>query len=226
MDFLVAGLLLLFLAPIMLLLAFVVRLTSRGPALFRQKRLGRNGSQFAILKFRTMRLEHSNNGSNITEHEDPRLTAVGRFLRRRKLDELPQFLNVLWGEMSLAGPRPRVESQRQDPALLVAKPGVTSPATLAFRHEHLLLKGLAPEEIGLFYSEVVVPTKVRLDLYYLRNASFSLDLRLIWQTFLSIVTSQYWACFSSRDQLVQASGELLDALPGEHSPLAETSTAD
>ncbi len=177
----VAGLIVLF--PVFLACALAVRLSSPGPIFFRQRRVGRGGRLFELLKFRTMIV--SNRGPRITAAGDPRITAVGRRLRRWKLDELPQLVNVLTGEMSLVGPRPELPEyvarytagQRQ---VLSFKPGITSPASLAFVDEESLLAAQPDRED--YYSRVLVPQKLTTDIEYCRTASLAGDLKIIAAT--------------------------------------------
>jgi len=154
------------------------------PVLFRQARVGRRGRLFAVLKFRTMRVS-SERRTTITVAGDSRVTRVGRFLRRFKLDELPQMFNVLKGDMSFVGPRPDVPGymdklQGEAAALLELRPGITGPATLAFRHEEKILGGVSDPTV--YNDEVIFPEKVRLNLVYLREASLRCDLRYIYAT--------------------------------------------
>lgn len=175
---------LLFLAPLLLLLAILVRLDSPGPILYRARRAGRYGEPFQLLKFRTMTHQTGRPGPAITLAGDQRVTRTGRFLRRYKLDELPQLFNVLKGEMSLVGPRPEdpryvalyTPEQRQ---VLAARPGITSPASLSYRDEATLLHGDNWEQV---YTQQIMPHKLQLDLAYLQQQSFRRDLALIWQT--------------------------------------------
>jgi lipopolysaccharide/colanic/teichoic acid biosynthesis glycosyltransferase len=153
------------------------------PVLFRQRRVGRNGALFEILKFRSMR--RGTPGARITSACDPRLTRVGKFLRRYKIDELPQLWNVLKGEMSLVGPRPEVPAfvDPADPvwrAVLEVMPGITSLASIAYRHEEQIL---APcDEPERYYRQVVLPAKLALNFEYIQRRSFWLDLKLILLT--------------------------------------------
>jgi len=178
-----AGLLLL--SPLLIVLALLVKLSSPGPVLYRQKRVGQAGKCFSIAKFRSMYADADKNGLSITSTRDPRITPIGRTLRRLKLDELPQLWNVLRGDMSLVGPRPEVPSyvesyspiQRQ---VLLLRPGITDPASIIYREEENLLGSqLDPER---YYREIVLPDKLRLNLDYLRRLSFSYDLSLIART--------------------------------------------
>jgi lipopolysaccharide/colanic/teichoic acid biosynthesis glycosyltransferase len=179
-DCAVAGVAILLSLPLLVAIALLVRLTSSGPVLFRQKRTGRNGTAFTLYKFRSMRTE-DNPGSHITVRGDTRVTRIGALLRRYKLDELPQFWNVLKGDMSLVGPRPKLP--RHEALLMTARPGITGPATLAFRHEEELLLEIDESDLELFYQTVIKPAKARIDFDYMRNATCRTDLRLLWTTF-------------------------------------------
>ena len=165
------------LIPVMLAAAAAVKLTSRGPVLFLQKRVGRDGRTFTIFKFRTMvhradRAQHA-----ITTSDDQRFTLVGPFLRRWKLDELPQLINVLLGHMSLVGPRPKVpEHVMFDPP---CRPGITGLATLVFACEESDLAGLEKDRLDAYYHSVVLPTKRQLDAAYMARATFISDFRLL-----------------------------------------------
>ena len=168
------------LLPVLLLIAVVIRATSPGAAIFRQQRIGRHGLPFTILKFRTMHA--SLPGSGRSSHEDHRLTGPGRFLRRYKLDELPQLMNVIRGDMSLVGPRPKLlDHHTLD---LCVRPGVTGAATLAFASEELLLREIAPEHLEACHHQLVSPRKLELDLDYMARATFRSDLSLLWQTLM------------------------------------------
>lgn len=178
----IAGLL--FLAPLLLLLAILVRLDSPGPILYRARRAGQHGEPFQLLKFRTMTHQTGRPGPAITLAGDQRVTRTGRFLRRYKLDELPQLFNILKGEMSLVGPRPEdpryvalyTPAQRR---VLAVRPGITSPASLAYRDEAALLTGNNWEQV---YVQQIMPHKLQLELAYLQQQSFRRDLAVIWQT--------------------------------------------
>lgn len=176
-------------APLLLGAALAVRLTSRGPIFFRQQRIGRNFVPFAIIKFRTMVVDAPRLGGPLTQgSRDPRITPVGRILRRTKIDELPQLWNVLCGEMSLVGPRPEVakyvEMFRQDYAeILQIRPGITDPASIKYRNEAAELeKGIDPESE---YVGRILPDKIALAKQYLRDSSFWYDLSLLWRTAFS-----------------------------------------
>jgi lipopolysaccharide/colanic/teichoic acid biosynthesis glycosyltransferase len=167
------------LLPLLLIVGSIVRLTSSGPAIFLQKRVGRNGSLFTIYKFRTMKLSHERRGL-ITTINDPTITNVGRYLRWWKLDELPQFLNVLRGEMSLVGPRPKVPEQQI--TLLKCRPGITGAATIAFAQEELLLVEIPEEQLEEHFRNVILLLKDTLDANYMANATPLSDLRLLLHT--------------------------------------------
>ncbi|HET9451271.1 MAG TPA: sugar transferase [Aggregicoccus sp.] len=171
--------------PGMLLIAVAVRLDSPGPALFRQERVGQGGRPFRMLKFRTMGVDAERQGGGLTVGEDRRITRVGRWLRALKLDELPQLLNVLRGEMSLVGPRPELrrytdlytDEQRRVLELL---PGITSPASIAYRDESALLATFADPERA--YVERIMPHKIALHLAYAQHATALDDLRVLLST--------------------------------------------
>lgn len=167
--------------PLSLAVAILIRATSAGPILFLQKRVGRYGVPFTILKFTTMVASGHQRGT-ITTENDPAITPVGRFLRRWKLDEVPQFVNVLRGDMSLVGPRPKVPQQRAGAPR--CRPGITGAATLAFADEETLLAGIPKEELETFFRDVLLPWKQYLDSRYLVQATFASDLHLILRTVL------------------------------------------
>lgn len=159
-------------------------LDTRANGLFRQERVGRGGQRFRVIKLRTMRVDPSVR-TNVTTARDARITAVGRFLRRAKLDELPQLINVLKGDMSFVGPRPDVPGfadalEGEDRVILSVRPGITGPATLAYRNEETLLAQADDPE--RYNREVIWPDKVRLNREYVRDWSLRRDLQLIWRT--------------------------------------------
>jgi lipopolysaccharide/colanic/teichoic acid biosynthesis glycosyltransferase len=170
----------------------LVRLSSRGPAFFRQFRAGRNGKEFALYKFRSMRTQSYPVGPGHTVLGDTRITPAGAFLRRYKMDELPQFWNVIKGDMSLVGPRPKLAHHQA--FRMPYRPGLTGQATLAFRHEEQMLLEIPLSQVEQFYQSVVKPIKARLDIDYMENATFFTDLRLLWCTFHRCITSSSNAC--------------------------------
>jgi len=177
------------LSPVFVFVSCCIRLTSDGPVLYRQVRYGKDGREFRILKFRSMVANISEKGPGITVSGDQRVTTLGRFLRRYKIDELPQLWNVLRGDMSLVGPRPElpvyvVDYTPEQRAVLSARPGITDPATLAYRHEEEVLAGHEnPEQ---FYRTQILPDKLTRNLAYLRKISLRSDLRIICETIASL----------------------------------------
>ena len=171
--------------PVLIVAALAIKLDSRGPVFFRQQRIGRNFRPFLIYKFRTMVPDARARGAQITAGADPRITRVGHFIRKWKLDELPQLLNVLKGDMSLVGPRPEVpkyvELFRHDyRELLSVRPGITDLASVKYRDESQLLgKSTDPERT---YVEIILPEKISLGKQYIARSSFWYDLKLMWQT--------------------------------------------
>lgn len=184
----IAGIVLL--APFLLIVAVLLKLTSSRSVLFRQPRVGRKGRIFLLMKFRSM-CGAGESSPLITVASDPRITPVGAILRKFKIDELPQLWNVLKGEMSLVGPRPEVERYvaeytQQQRRVLEVRPGITDPAAIAYRHEEKLLSR-HPDPEG-FYRTIVLPHKLFLNLEYVENISFRRDVLLILKTFRSIVS--------------------------------------
>ena len=183
-DFVVALLGLIFLAVPMAVIAICLWITSGSPILFTQQRVGKDGEIFSVKKFRTMSVRPVKD-SSITVAGDSRVTSIGRYLRRWKLDELPQLWNVLAGEMSFVGPRPDVPGyadklQGDDRKLLLLRPGITGPATLAYRNEEeILAKVSDPVQ---YNNEIIYPDKVRINLEYIENCSLVQDLKYILET--------------------------------------------
>ncbi len=185
-DLAVACLALLLLAPFMLLMSLWIKFDSPGPVFFRQERVGRRGVPFRIHKFRTMVADAPRRGPSITVGDDPRITRAGRWLRRSKLDELPQLLDVIAGHMSLVGPRPELPmyvalypAALRERALAV-RPGITDPASLHFADESALLARAADPERE--YREVLLPAKLREAVAYAEGASLRTDLGVLWRT--------------------------------------------
>jgi lipopolysaccharide/colanic/teichoic acid biosynthesis glycosyltransferase len=177
------------LSPVMFAVAVLVRLTSPGPILYRGLRAGRNGRKFHILKFRTMVVDAEKKGGASTAVDDPRLTRFGRVLRRHKLDELPQFFNVLGGSMSLVGPRPQVlaytdKYQGEELSILNMRPGITDLASLYFSD---MDKVLGSGDVDARYAREIEPVKNMLRLRYVKEASFFLDLRILVESAFKFV---------------------------------------
>jgi lipopolysaccharide/colanic/teichoic acid biosynthesis glycosyltransferase len=184
-DLIVAGVGLLLVSPLLIAVAVVIKLSSPGPVLYSQLRVGRHGRHFRIYKFRSMVINADRLGSSVTTGADRRITPIGRILRRTKLDELPQLFNVLRGEMSLVGPRPDVPEivDLYTPELrriLEVRPGITSVATVHLRDEELLLTGVTDPD--RFYIDVLVPAKVRLAMQHVDNPSLLYDCVVLAQT--------------------------------------------
>lgn len=183
-DVVASGMGLILLSPVLVVLGLVIRVTDRGPALFRQIRVGRGNTRFEILKFRTMRVHRD--GPPITGHADPRITRVGRLLRNSKLDELPQLINVLRGDMSLVGPRPEVPelaqywTEDQASTILSVRPGITDPASIRFRDENLELAG--QKDPQAHYINTILPAKAAMYVEYVQGRTLLGDIRLILET--------------------------------------------
>lgn len=180
MELSLAGTTLVVLSPLLAGIAIAIRLTSPGPALFRQKRVGRTGEDFTILKFRTMVLDTEGAARSISG--DRRITRFGRMLRRHKLDELPQLINVVRGDMGLVGPRPKL---REHHAIdLHLRPGITGPASVAFAAEEVLVRHIPPAHLEECHRRLITPRKLELDLHYMATATCLTDLRLLFMTLL------------------------------------------
>lgn len=190
-DIFASGCGLLVISPILLIVAVWIKLDSRGPVFYRQVRVGYKNKDFRIFKFRSMRLG-ADKGSLVTiGGRDPRITRSGYFIRKYKLDELPQLINVFVGDMSLVGPRPEVRHYvdywtPEQMHVLDVRPGITDPASIKFRNENELM-GQAdnPEE---YYINVIMQEKIKLYLEYVENTCFWYDLKLIFKTFKVIIS--------------------------------------
>lgn len=186
-DVVFSAAVLLLLAPLLLAVAAWIKLDSRGPVFFRQVRVGRHGREFRILKFRTMHVDAPARGPQITVGRDPRITRSGHLLRKYKIDEFPQFINVLVGDMSVVGPRPEVPRYvaMYPPAtrelVLSVRPGITDLASIEYRDENELLGRSADPERT--YVEEVMPAKLSFCERYVRERSFSGDLAIVARTF-------------------------------------------
>jgi len=177
---------LIFFSPFLLIFALRIKFNSKGSVFFRGRRIGKNGKIFRIFKFRTMINNAENLGGPSTAADDPRLTKIGKFLRKHNLDELPQLINVLKGEMSFVGPRPEVPSEVETynkeikDLILSVKPGITDLATLENIHEEEILKG--SKDAHKTYREVIKPKKLELACKYVKERSFWLDIKIIVRT--------------------------------------------
>lgn len=189
-DFVLSVIALVILAPLMAAIGLAIVLEDRGPVFFRQVRCGQHGRPFRIFKFRSMRVSPGT-GPLITTRGDDRITRVGKVLRKWKLDELPQFLNIIAGDMSLVGPRPEVarfmgaydESDRR--VILSVRPGVTDYASILFRDENELLENA--QDVDAVYVETIMPVKARYYRAYVETASLLTDARIIAATLMVIV---------------------------------------
>lgn len=187
-DITVALIGLIILAPILVVIAILIKLDSPGPVFFKGERVGEHGKIFHILKFRSMVPDAPQKGAAITCKDDPRITRIGRILRKTKLDELPSLVNVLKGEMSLVGPRPEapVWVERYTPQqrfVLTLKPGITGSAQIKYRNEEALLSGVSLEAE---YPKIM-NDKLNIDLDYVENHSFILDTRILMETTAALV---------------------------------------
>jgi lipopolysaccharide/colanic/teichoic acid biosynthesis glycosyltransferase len=189
-DLLASLVALLLLSPLMAVLAWRIKRYDGGPVLYAGRRVGKGGKPFGMYKFRTMVMNADKIGGSSTPDDDPRITPIGKMLRRYKLDELPQLFNVVKGEMSLVGPRPQVQwavdlytpEQRQ---VLTVPPGITDYASVRFPNEGEILKGSTDPDRD--YMEKIHPEKMRLSLEYVRQRSLLTDFKVIAQTFLAIL---------------------------------------
>ncbi|HJB44547.1 MAG TPA: sugar transferase [Candidatus Coprenecus merdipullorum] len=190
-DITASGLGLLVLSPLFLILAVWIKLDSPGPVFYRQVRVGRGNKDFRLFKFRSMRVGSDKKGLITVGGHDPRVTRSGYYIRKYKLDELPQLINVFIGDMSLVGPRPEVRKYvdlytPEQLRVLDVRPGITDMASIRYRNENELLEQAAdPEQ---YYRDVVMQDKLRINLEYVADHSFIKDLKIIFMTFKAIVT--------------------------------------
>jgi lipopolysaccharide/colanic/teichoic acid biosynthesis glycosyltransferase len=188
MDIAVSAIGLVLLCPVLVVIALLIKWTSPGPVLYLAERVGQGGKVFTLYKFRSMVVDAHKLGPAVTGAQDKRITPIGRWLRRTKVDELPQMLNVLKGDMSLVGPRPedpryvRLYTSEQRRVLEV-RPGITSAASVAYRHEETLLSAVDWEA---YYIQTVMPAKLELDLAYIRHHNLIQDVKILWQTLLAL----------------------------------------
>lgn len=190
-DIFASGLGLLILSPLFLVVAIWIKIDSPGPVFYRQVRVGRGNKDFRIYKFRSMKVGADKQGLITVGGHDPRVTRSGYFIRKYKLDEFPQLINVFVGDMSLVGPRPEVRKYvnmytPEQMHVLDVRPGVTSLASIRYRNENELLdKAENPDQ---FYVDVIMQDKLAIDLEYVREASFWYDIKLIFKTFWEIIS--------------------------------------
>ncbi len=189
LDFSLSFIGLIFLIPVFLIIAFLVKKEDGGSVFFRQTRVGQNGKLFKIYKFRTMVEDAEKLGALVTREKDPRITKIGKLLRKYKLDELPQLINVLKGEMSLVGPRPEVPKyvklyKEKYEKILKVKPGITDFAAVEFIDEEKILNDVEnPEEV---YLKEILPIKIKYYEKYIREVGFLTDIKLIFKTIFRI----------------------------------------
>lgn len=192
-DIIASGVGLIVLSPLMLIIAYLIKKEDGGPVFYRGVRVGKYGKPFRIYKFRTMVVDAEKIGGPSTADDDPRITRVGKILRKYKLDELPQLINVLKGEMSIVGPRPEVQFYvdmftEEEKDILSVKPGITDWASLWNPDEGAILAGSPDPEKT--YMEKIRPTKIRLQLKYVKERSFWIDLKIIALTILTVITKK------------------------------------
>ena len=189
-DILSSGLGLILLSPLFLILAIWIKLDSKGPVLYKQIRAGRLNKDFTLLKFRSMRTGSDKKGLITIGGRDPRVTKSGYYIRKYKLDEFPQLINVFLGDMSLVGPRPEVRHyvemyNEEQLIVLTIRPGITDMASIRYRNENELLESVDnPEQ---YYREVIMQDKLRINMEYVEKASFWFDIKLIIKTLKEIV---------------------------------------
>ena len=189
-DFILALIGILFLLPVFILISVIIKVDSSEPIFYKQIRVGKNNKDFKLFKFRTMASGSDKQGLITVGNNDSRITKPGAFLRKYKLDELPQLINVLIGDMSLVGPRPEVRKYvslytEKQLNVLSVKPGITDIASIRFSNENELLKG--QNEPEKFYIETIMPEKLKLNLEYINKMNFFYDLKLIFLTIQKII---------------------------------------
>jgi lipopolysaccharide/colanic/teichoic acid biosynthesis glycosyltransferase len=186
LDIVISIVMISLISPLFLVIAILIKLNDTGPVFFRGKRIGKDGKPFRMFKFRSMVVNADKKGGPSTAWDDPRLTPIGVFLRKYNLDELPQFINVLTGDMSIVGPRPEVEMYvdmftEEEKKILTVKPGITDLASIWNPDEGEILKGSEdPEKV---YMEKIRPTKIKLQLNYVKNHSLLTDFKIMWKSF-------------------------------------------
>jgi lipopolysaccharide/colanic/teichoic acid biosynthesis glycosyltransferase len=190
-DIIASGCGLLVLSPLFFIVAIWIKLDSKGPVFYKQIRVGRYGKDFKLFKFRSMRVGADKRGLITIGGHDPRVTRSGYFIRKYKLDEFPQLINVFIGDMSLVGPRPEVRKYvdlytPEQLHVLAVRPGITDLASIRYRNENEILETVEnPEQ---YYIDVIMPDKLRINLEYVANHSFFYDIKLIFKTFWEIIS--------------------------------------
>lgn len=190
-DIISSGIGLIMLSPIFLFLAIWIKVDSQGPIFYKQVRVGKKGKDFKIFKFRSMRQGSDKQGLITVGGRDPRVTNSGYYIRKYKLDEFPQLINVFVGDMSVVGPRPEVRKyvdlyNEEQLRVLTVRPGITDIASIKYRNENELLE--KAEDPDKTYIEEIMPDKLKYNLEYIDNASFIYDIKLIFETFKAIIT--------------------------------------
>ena len=190
-DIVASGIGLILLSPLFIILTIWSKCDSIGPVFYKQVRVGRNNMDFQLFKFRSMRVGSDKKGLITVGGHDPRITRSGYYIRKYKLDEFPQLINVFKGDMSLVGPRPEVRKYvdmytEEQMHVLDVRPGITDLASIRYRNENELLERV--NDPDKYYVEVIMPDKLRINLEYVARHSFTFDIRLIFQTFRAIVS--------------------------------------
>ncbi len=202
-------------SPLMLLIGWLIKLTSSGPALFRQERVGLHQQTFVILKFRTMEVcaDGLESGPTVTRHRDSRMTKIGGLLRRLKLDELPQFINVARGEMSFVGPRPKIAQHEN--LCMMCRPGITGAATIEFSHEEALLAGVPEAFVERYVVTVLNPEKCKLDIQYIETSRFRTDLCILMHTVFKLSNRSRRTLSTESARFLTASSGMETVAPSE-----------
>lgn len=190
-DIVASGIGLILLSPLFIILTIWIKCDSIGPVFYKQVRVGRNNMDFQLFKFRSMRVGSDKKGLITVGGHDPRITRSGYYIRKYKLDEFPQLINVFKGDMSLVGPHPEVRKYvdmytEEQMHVLDVRPGITDLASIRYRNENELLERV--NDPDKYYVEVIMPDKLRINLEYVARHSFTFDIRLIFQTFRAIVS--------------------------------------
>jgi lipopolysaccharide/colanic/teichoic acid biosynthesis glycosyltransferase len=189
-DFVCALIGFLVLSPLLVIIAILIKVESKGPVFFFQERMGKEGKIFRLVKFRSMYVDPAQEKKGFTPGDSSRITRIGKFIRKTKIDELPELINVIKGEMSLVGPRPEVPRYKhiydaEYRAVLTLKPGITDPASIKYKdEEEILARSSDPEKM---YIETILPDKLKINLSYLKEISFCNDLKIILDTIVRLI---------------------------------------